>query len=62
MPNSETVALVQEPGRRYVYQIGSHEPLRSFQAAAPPDPDAGFRFIVYGDMGESEHRAAKAPG
>ena len=39
----------------YSYQIGSHEPVRSFRAAAEPSPDAGFTFVVYGDMGESEH-------
>lgn len=51
----------QEPGRMYEYQISDEAP-RSFRAAAAPHPDAGFGFIVYGDMGESEHAAAKAPG
>ena len=45
----------------YEYQIGD-EAARSFRAAAETGPDAGFRFVVYGDMGESEHKAAKAPG
>lgn len=53
---------MQVPGERYQYRIGSHLPLRSFRAAAKPAPDAGFTFIVYGDMGESDHRAAKSPG
>ena len=51
----------QEPGRVYEYQI-SGEAARSFRAAAEPGPDAGFVFVVYGDMGESEHKDAKAPG
>ncbi|BDA43217.1 probable inactive purple acid phosphatase 27 [Coccomyxa sp. Obi] len=50
------------PGERYQYSIGQHLPVRSFRAAAKPAPDAGFTFIVYGDMGESDHKAAKSPG
>ena len=45
----------------YEYQISDEAP-RRFRAAAAPHPDAAFAFIVYGDMGESEHKAAKAPG
>ena len=56
------VRALQVPGERYQYSIGQHLPVRSFRAAARPAPDAGFTFIVYGDMGESDHRAAKSPG
>lgn len=33
-----------------------------FRAPSAPSPDAGLKFIAFGDMGESEHRAAKSPG
>lgn len=33
-----------------------------FRAPQTPGPDRGLRFLAFGDMGESEHRAAKSPG
>lgn len=33
-----------------------------FRAAVPTGPTHRFRFLVFGDMGESEHREAKSPG
>lgn len=56
------LGAVQVPGKRYQYSVGQHLPVRSFRAAAKPAPDAGFSFIVYGDMGESDDKAAKSPG
>lgn len=53
---------MQVPGEIYQYRIGGHDPVRSFRAAPKPSPNAGFKFIVYGDMGESDHKAAKSPG
>ena len=52
----------QVPGERYKYWVGQHESVWSFQAALQPGPDAAFSFVVYGDMGEAEHKAAKSPG
>ena len=52
----------QVPGEQYKYWVGQHEPVWSFQAPLQPAPDAGFSFVVYGDMGEADHKAAKSPG
>ena len=52
----------QVPGERYKYWVGQHESVWSFQAPLQPGPDAGFSFVVYGDMGEADHKAAKSPG
>ena len=52
----------QAAGELYSYTIGGYGPPRTFRAAPRRGPDAEFSFIVYGDMGESEHRAAKSPG
>lgn len=52
----------QAPAERYQYWVGHHEPVWSFSAAARPAPDAGFSFVVYGDMGEADDKAAKSPG
>lgn len=45
----------------YFYQIEGGPPVE-FTAAVAPGPRHSFRFLVFGDMGEGEHRAAKAPG
>ena len=52
----------QVPGERYEYWVGQHEPVFEFQAALAPGPDGSFSFVVYGDMGEADHKAAKSPG
>ncbi|KAK9842562.1 hypothetical protein WJX81_006229 [Elliptochloris bilobata] len=51
-----------DAGESYSYTIGDSGAPLVFRAAPRRGPDAGFSFIVYGDMGESEHRAAKSPG
>ncbi|KAK9829258.1 hypothetical protein WJX72_004835 [[Myrmecia] bisecta] len=63
-PPSLHTAVITElvPGERYRYQIGLDGSVSSFRAAPASSPDRGFRFLVYGDMGESEHKAAKSPG
>ena len=54
--------LVQEPGERYEYQLrGLSDPL-SFRASPRPGPSSIVSFVVYGDMGESDHARAKSPG
>ncbi|KAL6783862.1 hypothetical protein ACKKBG_A03785 [Auxenochlorella protothecoides x Auxenochlorella symbiontica] len=49
------------PGARYRYKV-KHGSSVFFRAPSAPSPDAGLKFIAFGDMGESEHRAAKSPG
>lgn len=49
------------PGERYFYQIEGGPPVE-FAAPVPAGPSHHFRFLVFGDMGESEHREAKSPG
>jgi hypothetical protein len=56
------VLRAQVPGERYKYWVGRHEAVWTFQAPLQPGPDATFSFVVYGDMGEAEHKAAKSPG
>jgi len=55
-------AMRQDAGELYTYDIGGYGPSRTFRAPPSTGPDAAFTFVVYGDMGESEHRAAKSPG
>ncbi|KAL4448559.1 hypothetical protein ABPG75_005778 [Micractinium tetrahymenae] len=50
-----------EPRQRYFYQVEGGQPVE-FTAPVPAGPRHSFRFLVFGDMGESEHRAAKSPG
>lgn len=50
-----------DPGSPYTYQIAHGRPV-AFRASPPTGPRHSFTFIVYGDMGESEDRAAKSPG
>lgn len=50
-----------KPGRSYSYKVaGGH--IRQFQASPPTGRKEGFQFLVYGDMGDPNHRQAKAPG
>lgn len=54
--------LVQEPGEWYEYQLrGLPDPL-TFRASPRPGPSSLVSFVVYGDMGESDHARAKSPG
>ena len=53
--------LLQSPGRWYSYRVHGGRIMR-FQAPPPPGRKEGFRFLVYGDMGDPDHRKAKAPG
>ena len=62
MHKESQVFHAQVPGDSYKYWVGQHESVWSFQAALQPGPDAAFSFVVYGDMGEAEHKAAKSPG
>jgi hypothetical protein len=36
--------------------------VNGFQAPPPVGRKEGFTFLVYGDMGDPDHRKAKAPG
>eukprot|EP00887_Chlorella_sp_A99_P004312 scaffold15.g4312.t1 len=49
------------PGQAYVYKI-PHGRALAFRAPPKLGPRHAFTFLVYGDMGESEHREAKSPG
>lgn len=51
----------QTPRRWYSYKVHGGRVLR-FQAPPPPGRKEGFQFLVYGDMGDPDHRKAKAPG
>ena len=62
MYKGSQVLHAQVPGERYKYWVGQHESVWSFQAPLQPGPYAAFSFVVYGDMGEAEHKAAKSPG
>ena len=54
--------VMQEAGEWYEYQLrGLSDPL-SFQASPRPGPSSQVSFVVYGDMGESDHARAKSPG
>lgn len=50
-----------QPRQRYFYQVEGGQPVE-FTAPVPAGPRHSFRFLVFGDMGESGHRAAKSPG
>ena len=52
----------QDAGELYSYTIGDSGAPRTFRSAPRRGSDTEFSFIVYGDMGESEHRAARSPG
>ncbi|GAB4817121.1 hypothetical protein N2152v2_004167 [Parachlorella kessleri] len=50
------------PGGRYIYRVAGSDREVPFRAPPPIGPDSSFSFLAYGDMGESEHPAAKSPG
>ncbi|PSC73373.1 inactive purple acid phosphatase 2 [Micractinium conductrix] len=50
-----------EPQGQYFYQIEGGRPVE-FTAPVPAGPHHSFSFLVFGDMGEGHHRAAKSPG
>lgn len=50
------------PGASYRYQLAGGSYTWAFRAAPEARPDATFEFVAFGDMGESEHAAAKSPG
>lgn len=60
--SSRKAIVCQAVGQWYEYRIGHKGPVRRFRAPPEVGPDAEFGFIVYGDMGESTHKAAKSPG
>lgn len=54
--------MLQEAGSVYEYEVrGLHDTL-SFVAGPIVQPSTRFSFVVYGDMGESDHSRAKSPG
>lgn len=53
---------IQEPGEWYEYRLRDSSDMLSFRASPWPDPESQVSFVVYGDMGESDHPRAKAPG
>ncbi len=50
------------PGQRYYYRLHGDKHIYSFRAPPPVGPDVHTSFLAYGDMGESTHKSAKAPG
>ena len=50
------------PGQRYYYRLHGDKHVYSFRAAPKVGPHVHTSFLAYGDMGESTHKAAKAPG
>ena len=52
---------MQSPGKWYSYRVHGGRIMR-FQAPPPAGRKEGFQFLVYGDMGDPDHRKAKAPG
>ena len=60
--DSNSAGVMQIPGATYDYRIGKHGKVLQFIAAPETSPDARFKFIAYGDMGESVHHHAKSPG
>lgn len=50
------------PGTRYRYQIADGGMSWPFRAQPRSSPSERLNFVAFGDMGESEHRAAKSPG
>ncbi|KAK9811159.1 hypothetical protein WJX73_007407 [Symbiochloris irregularis] len=57
-----TVLTDLDPGQVHHYRIGEDGDTHHFTAAQAPDPRGGMTFLVFGDMGESEHHRAKSPG
>ena len=53
---------MQEPGEWYEYRLRDSSDTLSFRASPMAGPDSQVSFVVYGDMGESDHARAKAPG
>ena len=53
---------MQEPGEWYEYRLRDSSDTLSFRASPRPGPENQVSFVVYGDMGESDHARAKAPG
>ena len=53
---------MQEPGEWYECRLRDSSDTLSFRASPRPDPESQVSFVVYGDMGESDHARAKAPG
>ena len=53
---------MQEPGEWYEYRLRHSSDTLSFRASPRPGPENQVSFVVYGDMGESDHARAKAPG
>lgn len=53
---------MQEPGEWYEYRLRDSSDTLSFRASPRPGPESQVSFVVYGDMGESDHARAKAPG
>ena len=54
--------ITQEPGEWYEYQLRGLSDPTWFQASPRPGPSSQVSFVVYGDMGESDHARAKSPG
>ncbi len=57
-----SASVAQRPGGRYSYKIAHGSVVNGFQAPPPVGRKEGFTFLVYGDMGDPDHRKAKAPG
>src|SRR6476661_4642785 len=55
------ITPMQVLGSWYSYRVAGGAVMR-FQAPPPTGRTQGFRFLVYGDMGDPDHRQAKAPG
>lgn len=54
--------MIQEAGAWYEYQLTGLSDALSFRASPAPGPSSKVSFVVYGDMGESDHARAKSPG
>lgn len=54
--------MIQEAGEWYEYQLTGLSDALSFRASPTPGPSSKVSFVVYGDMGESDHARAKSPG
>lgn len=53
---------MQEPGEWYEYSLRGLSDTLTFRASPRPGPANQVSFVVYGDMGESDHDRAKSPG
>ncbi|KAL3137475.1 hypothetical protein ABBQ38_004764 [Trebouxia sp. C0009 RCD-2024] len=61
--NLHTYVMTQlEAGAWYEYQLTGLSDALSFRASPAPGPSSKVSFVVYGDMGESDHARAKSPG